>query len=126
METGRIENRNHRVLRQLFAEFKGFVSSRNVPKIKKLIANYIEKVIIYDEHVEVIFKLDACLVRWMMRHAAKKTDLPADRLFHFIQDNIASVYARLGTTDKMILDAAHDAEPFTCFWSIKAWNPSLT
>ncbi|WP_246066951.1 hypothetical protein [Paenibacillus koleovorans] len=47
------------VLRQLFAEFKEFVATRNVPEIKKFIGSYVDKVIIYDEHVEVIFKLDA-------------------------------------------------------------------
>ncbi len=45
-------------LRELFAEFKGFVASRNIPEIKKFIGSYVEKVIIYNEHVEVIFKLD--------------------------------------------------------------------
>ena len=47
------------VLRQLFTEFKGFVTSRNIPEIKKFIGSYVDKVIIYNEHVDVIFKLDA-------------------------------------------------------------------
>ncbi|MEK5252036.1 hypothetical protein NST74_01020 [Paenibacillus sp. FSL F4-0125] len=40
-------------------EFKEYISSRNVPEIKKFIGSYVDKVIIYNEHVEVIFKLDA-------------------------------------------------------------------
>ena len=32
----------------------------------------------------------------MMRHATNKTDLPADRLFHFFQSQILSVSANLG------------------------------
>lgn len=47
------------VLRQLFAEFKGYVAAHNIPEIKKFIGSYVEKVIIYDEHVDVLFKLDA-------------------------------------------------------------------
>lgn len=46
-------------LRQLFVEFKEYISTRNVPEIKKFIGSYVDKVIIYNEHVEVIFKLDA-------------------------------------------------------------------
>lgn len=45
------------ILRQLFVEFKGgFVASRNIPEIKKFIGSYVDKVIIYNEHVDVIFK----------------------------------------------------------------------
>ncbi|MDF2858956.1 MAG: hypothetical protein K0Q87_4807 [Neobacillus sp.] len=46
------------VLRQLFAEFKSYVTTYNIPEIKKFIGSYVEKVIIYNEHVEVLFKLD--------------------------------------------------------------------
>lgn len=54
----------------------------------------------------------ARLVDWVMRHAAKKTDLPADRLFHFFQDNILSVSARLGLLgDCSALSASGDGTP---------------
>ncbi|WP_256710658.1 transposase [Paenibacillus sp. FSL H8-0548] len=52
------------------------------------------------------------LVTWMMRHAAKKMDLPADPLFYFFQSQILSVSAHLdwlGDLDS--LSAASDGTP---------------
>jgi hypothetical protein len=52
------------------------------------------------------------LVNWVMRHATKKTNLPADRLFHFFQENILSVSARLGLLgDLFALSACGDGTP---------------
>ncbi|GED35025.1 hypothetical protein [Brevibacillus centrosporus] len=42
-------------LRQLFATFKEYVTQKNIPEIKKFIGSYVEKVIVYKEHVDVIF-----------------------------------------------------------------------
>jgi hypothetical protein len=54
----------------------------------------------------------ARLVDWVMRHAAKKTDLPTDRLFHFFHDNILSVSACLGLLgDCSALSASGDGTP---------------
>ncbi|WP_238354080.1 hypothetical protein [Paenibacillus sp. 23TSA30-6] len=44
-------------LRQLLSGFQGHITSRNLPEIKKFIDSYVEKVIVYKKHVEVIFKL---------------------------------------------------------------------
>lgn len=52
------------------------------------------------------------LVGWMMRHATKKTDLPADQLFHFFHTQILSVSAHLGLLgDLTALSAAGDGTP---------------
>jgi transposase-like protein len=52
------------------------------------------------------------LVGWMMRHSAKKTGLPADKLFTFFQENILRVSARLGLLgDCSALTAAGDGTP---------------
>jgi len=52
------------------------------------------------------------LVRWMTRHAAKKTDLPSDRLFHFFQTEILAISAKLGLLgDSYALSAAGDGTP---------------
>lgn len=54
----------------------------------------------------------ARLVGWMMRHATKKTEYPADRLFHFFQENILSISARLGLLgDCSALSANGDGTP---------------
>lgn len=37
--------------------FKGFVTERNIPECKKFIQNYVDKVIVYKDHVEVIFNV---------------------------------------------------------------------
>ncbi|KZE70784.1 hypothetical protein AV545_20085 [Paenibacillus jamilae] len=44
-------------LRQLLSGFQDHIISRNLPEIKKFIGSYVEKVIVYQAHVEVIFKL---------------------------------------------------------------------
>ncbi|WP_197492090.1 hypothetical protein [Paenibacillus jamilae] len=44
-------------LRQLLSDSQDHITSRNLPEIKKFIGSYVEKVIVYKEHVEVIFKL---------------------------------------------------------------------
>jgi site-specific DNA recombinase len=46
-------------LRELFASFREYVTAKNIPEIKRFISSYVEKVIIYNEHVDVIFRLDA-------------------------------------------------------------------
>ncbi|WP_249435973.1 recombinase family protein [Paenibacillus sp. Marseille-Q4541] len=44
-------------LRQLLSKFKDHVVARNLPAIKKFVASYVEKVIVYKEHVELIISL---------------------------------------------------------------------
>ncbi|MDQ0902777.1 site-specific DNA recombinase [Paenibacillus sp. V4I7] len=44
-------------LRQLLSQFEDYVAKRDIPEIKKFIASYVEKVIVYEKHVEVIFKV---------------------------------------------------------------------
>ncbi|MEK3885838.1 transposase [Paenibacillus sp. PL2-23] len=52
------------------------------------------------------------LVTWMMRHADKRTALPADPLFEFFQSQILSVSANLGLLgDLSALSAAGDGTP---------------
>jgi site-specific DNA recombinase len=42
-------------LMKVFSTFKTFVTDRNIPECKKIINDYVEKVIIYKDHVDVIF-----------------------------------------------------------------------
>ncbi len=52
------------------------------------------------------------LVDWVIRHAAKKTDLPSDRLFHFFQTQILAISAKLGLLgDLNALSLAGDGTP---------------
>ncbi|WP_240421519.1 hypothetical protein [Paenibacillus periandrae] len=44
-------------LRQLLSQFRDHIAKRDIPEIKKFIASYVEKVIVYEKHLEVIFKL---------------------------------------------------------------------
>ncbi len=44
-------------LRQLLSQFGTHIVNRDLPEIKKFIGSYVEKVIIYEKHVEVIFKV---------------------------------------------------------------------
>ena len=58
-----IENRNQapkiteELVKNLFSMFRGFVTERNIPECKKFIQNYVDKVIVYKGHVEVIFNV---------------------------------------------------------------------
>ena len=40
-------------VKNLFSIFRGFVRERNIPECKKFIQNYVDKVIVYKDHVEV-------------------------------------------------------------------------
>ena len=52
------------------------------------------------------------LVKWMMRHATRKTELPSDRLFDFFQSQILAVSANLGLLgNRYTLSAAGDGTP---------------
>lgn len=44
-------------LRQLLSQFGTHIANRDLPEIKKFIGCYVEKVIVYKEDVEVIFKV---------------------------------------------------------------------
>lgn len=45
------------ILRTLIRKFKSYVAENNIPEIKKFINSYVDKVIVYPKHVEVIYKL---------------------------------------------------------------------
>lgn len=52
------------------------------------------------------------LVKWMMHHDARKTDLPSDRLFHFFQSQFLAISAKLGLFGDMdALSVAGDGTP---------------
>ncbi|WP_290459967.1 hypothetical protein [Romboutsia ilealis] len=41
----------------MFSKFKEFVLTRNLPECKKFISDYVKEVIVYRDHVEVIFNV---------------------------------------------------------------------
>ena len=52
------------------------------------------------------------LVKWVMRHALVKTELPSDRLFHFFQTQILATSAKLGLLGNIdALSVAGDGTP---------------
>ncbi|GAA0092098.1 hypothetical protein UT300009_21270 [Paraclostridium bifermentans] len=44
-------------IRSMFSRFNEFVLERNIPECKKFIGDYIKEVIIYKDHVEVVFNV---------------------------------------------------------------------
>lgn len=44
-------------IRQLFSQFKSFVLERNLPECKRIIHDYVKEVIVYKDHIEVIFNV---------------------------------------------------------------------
>ena len=44
-------------LRNMFKMFKQFVTEKNIPECKKFISSYVDKVIVYKDHLEVTFKV---------------------------------------------------------------------
>ncbi|HBG4973252.1 TPA: recombinase family protein [Clostridioides difficile] len=49
-------------IRSMFSKFKEFVLERNIPECKKFIGDYIKEVIVYKDHVEVVFNVVFCFV----------------------------------------------------------------
>ncbi|MEG0843014.1 MAG: recombinase family protein [Romboutsia sp.] len=44
-------------IRSMFAKFKEFVLTRNLPECKKFISDYVKEVVVYRDHIEVIFNV---------------------------------------------------------------------
>ena len=44
-------------IRSMFSKFKEFVLTRNLPECKKFISDYVKEVVVYKDHVEVIFNV---------------------------------------------------------------------
>ena len=44
-------------IRNMFKRFKDFVLTRNLPECKKFISDYVKEVIVYRDHIEVIFNV---------------------------------------------------------------------
>ena len=44
-------------IRSMFGKFKDFVLTRNLPECKKFIGDYIQEVIVYKDHIEVVFNV---------------------------------------------------------------------
>jgi site-specific DNA recombinase len=44
-------------IRSMFSKFREFVLERNIPECKKFIGDYINEVIVYKDHVEVVFNV---------------------------------------------------------------------
>lgn len=44
-------------IRSMFSRFKSFVLERNIPECKKFIGDYIKEVIVYRDHIEVVFNV---------------------------------------------------------------------
>ncbi|NOW88096.1 hypothetical protein BCD91_000119 [Clostridium beijerinckii] len=50
-------------VRRLLSNFSGYVISRNVPECKKFIRDFVKEVIVYKEHIEVIFNVSFALIK---------------------------------------------------------------
>ena len=44
-------------IKSMFGKFKEFVLARNLPECKNFISDYIKEVIVYKDHIEVIFNV---------------------------------------------------------------------
>ena len=55
-------------IKSIFSRFKEFVLKRNIPECKKLIGDYIKEVIVYKDHVEVIFNVVFCFTKDEINH----------------------------------------------------------
>ncbi|MCB2354716.1 recombinase family protein [Clostridium estertheticum] len=66
-------------VKNLFLMFRGFVKERNMPECKKFIQNYVDKVIIFKDHVEVIFNVVFTILKdydaYKIKSSANKTTL---------------------------------------------------
>lgn len=44
-------------IKSMFGKFKEFVLTRNLPECKKFISDYVKEVVVYRDHIEVIFNV---------------------------------------------------------------------
>ena len=47
----------------LLINFSGYVITRNIPECKKFIQNFVKEVVVYKEHIEVIFNVSFSLFK---------------------------------------------------------------
>lgn len=63
----------------MFSMFKGFVTERNMLECKRFIQNYVDRVVVYKDHVEVIFNVVFTILEdyeaYKIRSAVKKSTL---------------------------------------------------
>jgi len=50
-------NMDEETLRKLISKFKGFVQEKNIPECKKFIQSFVDRVVVYKDHVEVTLKV---------------------------------------------------------------------
>jgi site-specific DNA recombinase len=55
-------------IRSMFGKFKDFVLTRNLPECKKFISDYVKEVIVYKDHIEVIFNVVFSFVYSELNH----------------------------------------------------------
>ncbi len=48
---------DEKTLAKIFSSFRQFVKDRNIQEVKRFIHQYVEKVLVYEDHVKVVFKL---------------------------------------------------------------------
>ena len=49
---------DEKVMRKILVEFKTYIQDKNIPEIKKFIGQYVKKVIIFEDYIKVVFKLN--------------------------------------------------------------------
>ena len=54
---------NEKDVRNLLNNFSGYVISRNIPECKKFVQDFVKEVIVYKEHIEVIFNVSFSLFK---------------------------------------------------------------
>ena len=55
-------------IRSMFGKFKDFVLTRNLPECKKFISDYVKEVVVYKDHIEVIFNVVFSFVYSELNH----------------------------------------------------------
>lgn len=50
-------------VRDLLKDFRGYATSRNIPECKKFIQDFVKEVVVYKEHIEVIFNVSFSLLK---------------------------------------------------------------
>ncbi|WP_283694572.1 zinc ribbon domain-containing protein [Clostridium perfringens] len=64
IESSEIEQRiTEEDVRKLLNNFSGYVISRNIPECKKFIQDFVKEVVVYKEHIEVIFNVSFSLFK---------------------------------------------------------------
>lgn len=78
-------------MRGLLNNFSGYVITRNIPECKKFIQDFVKEVVVYKEHIEVIFN-----VSFLFKNSGEIEVISKIKRYNLYERYSNSFYIRVG------------------------------